>query len=165
MAKDAKGHGSEARGSHAQGVEAVGKPVPGIDHPAYNTAQKVRGWNGPVSPLNADYSTSGSLLRGRMAEMSKDAHKAAGDSHVQQASAMQTEHGNLVNSATAKLGGRDPGPLISGIVSDKFSEGDKNKLRDLATGASKHTSAAFAHYAASGMRLDTARARREGLKG
>ena len=79
--------------------------------------------------------------------------------------AMNAAHGKLVDSAMGKLGMQSPGPLISGIVSDKFSEGDKNKLRDLAVGASKHTSAAFAHYAASGMRLPTARTRFEGLRG
>jgi hypothetical protein len=159
--KDAKGHGSDPRGgSHADGINQIG-----ITHPIYNTRQKVRGWTVPVNPLVADYSTAGSMLRQRMSDMSKEDHKAAGDAHIAQAQSMRAEHGKLVDSAMNKLGMQSPGPLISGIVSDKFSEGDKNKLRDLAQGASAHTSAAFAHYAASGMRLPTARTRYQGLKG
>jgi len=159
--KDAKGHGSEARGgAHADGVNKIG-----IAHPAYNTRQKVRGWNVPVNPLNADYSSSGSMLRQRMADMSKEDHKSAGDAHIAQSQSMRAEHGKLVDSAMNKLGMQSPGPLISGIVSDKFSEGDKSRLRDLAIGAGQHTSAAFAHYSASGMRLPTARTRYQGLKG
>ena len=162
MAKDAKGHGSEARGggAHADGVNRIG-----LNNPAYKTAQKVRGWSRPVTPLNADYGTSGSLLRQRMSDMSKEDHKAAGDAHIAQSQAMKAEHGKIVDNAMKKLGMESPGPLISGIVSDKFSEGDKNRLRDLAVGASQSTSAAFAHYAASGMRLPTARTRYQGLKG
>ena len=186
--KDAKGHGSEKRGggdggpasyqnvstkplltnaaqariaAHTDGVNKIG-----IDNPAYTTAQKVPGYNGKVTPLNAlDYNTPGRMLRQRMSDMSKEDHKSAGDAHIAQAMAMNAAHGKLVDSAMGKLGMQSPGPLISGIVSDKFSEGDKNKLRDLAVGASKHTSAAFAHYAASGMRLPTARTRFEGLRG
>jgi hypothetical protein len=197
MAKDAKGHGSEARGgrggvsnadlaahnkivrdqwagqpqpqadAHAAGINAVGKApmTPDINHPIYNTTQKAPGYTGKISPLNADYSTSGSMLRNRISDMTKEDHKAAGDTHVQQSMAIRAEHGKLVDSAMNKLGMQSPGPLISGIVSDKFSEGDKNRLRDLAGGASNHTSAAFAHYAASGIRLPTARARYQGLKG
>jgi len=162
MAKDKGGHGSEKRGggAHADGVNKIG-----ITHPIYNTAQKARGYNGKVSPLNADYSTSGSMLRQRMADMSKEDHKSAGDAHITQSQSMRAEHGALVDKAMNKLGMQSPGPLISGIVSDKFSEGDKNRLRDLAIGAGQHTSAAFAHYAASGMRLPTARDRYQGLKG
>jgi hypothetical protein len=162
MAKDAKGHGSEARGggAHADGVNRIG-----LNNPAYKTAQKVRGWSRPVTPLNADYGTSGSLLRQRMSDMSKEDHKAAGDAHIQNAMSMNAQHRDLVDKAMGKLGMESPGPLISGIVSDKFSEGDKNRLRDLAVGASQSTSAAFAHYAASGMRLPTARTRYQGLKG
>jgi hypothetical protein len=162
MAKDAKGHGSEARGggAHADGVNRIG-----LNNPAYKTAQKVRGWSRPVTPLNADYGTSGSLLRQRMSDISKEGHKAAGDQHIIQAMSMNAQHRDLVDKAMNKLGMESPGPLISGIVSDKFSEGDKNRLRNLAHGASDHTSAAFAHYAASGMRLNTARGRYQGLKG
>jgi len=162
MAKDAKGHGSEARGggAHADGVNRIG-----LNNPAYKTAQKVRGWSRPVTPLNADYGTSGSLLRQRMSDISKEGHNAAGDQHIIQAMSMNAQHRDLVDKAMNKLGMESPGPLISGIVSDKFSEGTKNRLRDLAIGAGQHTSAAFAHYAASGMRLPTARTRFEGLRG
>lgn len=161
--KDAKGHGSNPRGgasAHAEGVSKIG-----VTHPIYNTAQRARGYTGKVSPLNADYSTSGSMLRGRMGAMSSEDHKATGDEHVRQSIAMNAQHRDLVDSEMKKLGLQSPGPLISGIVSDKFSEAGKDRLRDLAVGASKHTSAAFAHYAASRMRLDTARGRYQGLKG
>ena len=161
-APSASGHGSEARGAHTDGVNKIG-----ITHPIYNTPiqQRRRTVFGGTTPLNADYGKSGSILRQRMSDMSKEDHKAAGDAHIAQAQSMNVEHRGLVDSAMNKLGMQSPGPLISGIVSDKFSEGDKNKLRDLAVGASKHTSAAFAHYAASGMRLNTARGRYQGLKG
>jgi hypothetical protein len=195
MAKDAKGHGSEKHGggfdseAAAKAANAARTPLElrrvnaaavkeqtaahmtgirgiGINNPAYTTAQKVPGYTRPVSPINAlDYNTPGRMLRQRMADMSKEDHKAAGDAHIAQSQAMKAEHGKLVDSAMNKLGMQSPGPLISGIVSDKFSEGDKNKLRDLAVGSSQHTSAAFAHYAASGMRLPTARTRFEGLRG
>lgn len=150
--KDAKGHGSNPRG-------VVG--APGIDHPVYNTPQKPRGYNSPVSPLTADYSTSGSMLRGRL-PMSGDEHRAAGDTHAQMAATMRADHSRLVSDAMSHLNGADPGPLISGIVSDKFPAGTKDRLRDLAQGASKHTSAAFAHYAAAKMRLGSARSRYQG---
>ena len=150
-----------AGAAHTAGVNKIG-----IDNPAYTTSQKVPGYTRPVSPLNAlDYNTPGRMLRQRMSDMSKEDHKAAGDAHIASAMQMDAQHRNLVSSAMGKLGMESPGPLISGIVSDKFSEGDKNKLRDLAHGATNHTSAAFAHYAASGMRLPTARARYQGLKG
>lgn len=152
---------SALAGAHADGVNKIG-----LNNPAYTTSQKVPGYTRPVSPLNAlDYNTPGRMLRQRMSDMSKEDHKAAGDAHIAQAQSMKAEHGKLVDSAMNKLGMQSPGPLISGIVSDKFSEGTKNRLRDLAIGAGQHTSAAFAHYAASGMRLPTARTRFEGLRG
>jgi hypothetical protein len=150
-----------AGAAHTAGVNKIG-----IDNPAYTTSQKVSGYTRPVSPLNAiDYNTPGRMLRQRMSDMSKEDHKAAGDAHIAQSQAMKAEHGKIVDNAMKKLGMESPGPLISGIVSDKFSEGTKNRLRDLAIGAGQHTSAAFAHYAASGMRLPTARTRFEGLRG
>jgi len=156
--KDAKGHGSDARGAHSGGVQDIG-------HPVYNTAQKVRGYTNARTPLNADYNSAGGMLRQRMGDMSKEDHKAAGDAHIASAMQMDAQHRNLVSSAMGKLGMESPGPLISGIVSTKFSDSDKDQLRSLAHGASDHRSAAFAHYAASGMRLPTARARYQGLKG
>ncbi len=150
---------NDPRGAHSTGVQQIG-----ITHPIYNTPQKVRGYSNQRTPLNADYNTAGGMLRQRT-NMSKDEHKAAGDAHIAQAMAMDAQHRDLVSSAMNKLGMESPGPLVSGIVSNKFSEGDKNQLRDLAHGSSAHKDAAFAHYAASGMRLDTARSRYRGLKG
>jgi hypothetical protein len=163
MAKDALGHGSEGRGAHAGAVARVGLQNP--NHPIYNTAQKMRGYNGPISPLTADYSTGGRMLRDRTSGMTKDEHMAAGDQHAQQSGALRAAHGGAVDTAMRGLQGRDPGPLISGIVSDKFSASDKGKLRDLAVGSGKHTSAAFAHYAAAGMRIGTARTRFHSVRG
>ena len=82
---------------------------------------------------------------------------------------MEAKHTALVDKTVKKMGG-DPklptalqqdkfGPPISGVVSEKFPDKVKSKLRDLAQGASASKSAAMAHYAAAGKKLDTARAK------
>ena len=79
MAKDAKGHGSEKRGggsaagdiaarlglrpeiasavtraAHTAGINKIGQPAPDIKSTIYNFARKMPGYNGRVTPLNAD---------------------------------------------------------------------------------------------------------------
>ena len=126
MAKDAKGHGSEKRGgssflpggrlpgerrdwdhpsaypAHSAGVQAVGQSAPDINHPIYNTAQKVRGYSSQQTPLSADYNAAGGMLRQRMSDVSKEGHLAAGDNHIKQAAAMDAEHQRIVADQTRR---------------------------------------------------------------
>jgi hypothetical protein len=130
-------------------------------HPIYTHRQKVRDYNGPVNPLNANYSTSGKMLRGRLRHFSKEDHLRTGDKHARHAKEHESQHHTIANKSLKDLRekGVDPGPLISGVVSGKFDEDTKNKLRHHAHTASAHSGAAFAHYAAAGKRIDTARTR------
>ena len=140
--------------------------IPRHDDPVYREPTKWPKYNGMVNPLNADYSTAGKILRQRLPNLSKDDHVVYGNQHFANAKDMQAQHTALVNKMIKKMGG-DPrlptalqqdkfGPPISGVISDKFPEKVKNKLRDLAQGASASKSAAMAHYAAAGKRHETA---------
>jgi hypothetical protein len=99
----------------------------------------------------------------------KEEHLAHGDRHATNAQKMDAQHQKIADEAVKKMGG-DPklptalqqdkfGPLISGVVSEKFDEKTKDKLRELAQGASASRSAAMAHYAAAGKRHGTGVAR------
>ena len=143
--------------------------IPRHNDPVYREPTKWPKYNGMVNPLNADYRTAGKILRQRLPNLSKDDHVVYGNQHFANAKDMQAQHTALVNKMIKKMGG-DPrrptdlqqdkfGPLISGVVSEKFPDKVKNKLRDLAQGSSASQSAGLAHYAAAGKKLDTARAK------
>jgi hypothetical protein len=152
----AKPGGTEAeiRGKVRPGEILVLSP----DNAVYTERQKMPKWNVPVSPLSGDFSTSGKILRQRLPDYTKEMHLKAGDSHSKATQEFDKKHRALVDKAWEglKKKGIDPGPLIAGVVSDKFDDKTKDQLRELAHLAGVSSSAAMAHYAAAKMRLGTA---------
>lgn len=138
--------------------------APSIDHAVYSHAESRPKYNGRVNPLAADYHEGGKMLRERLPHMNKANHIAAGDDHARESTHNDRLHAALVNTKLEELKqhGVDPGPLVSGIVSDKFDEGTKTSLRQFATNAGRHGNAAMAHYAAGRLTPDTARFRLHG---
>jgi hypothetical protein len=53
-------------------------------------------------------------------------------------------HGQHVDAALRALGGTDPGPLISAIVSERFPERTKRRLRRLAHASTRYLHRAYA---------------------
>jgi nuclear transport factor 2 (NTF2) superfamily protein len=135
-----------------------------IKHETYQALETPRGYTGKVTPLSADYHTAGRMLRQRLPHYDKQQHIDAAKHHITMGGEHDRAWAGVLGHAKASLKGGDPGPLISGIHSDKFSSAHKDELRHHAHTATNHYSAAFAHYAAAGLKLDTAREHYHNLK-
>jgi len=161
-----------AFGDHVRREKAWGKPVKivkeaketetkppyHINHPLYNTAQKMPKWNVQVSPVSGDYDTSGKILKQRMKGYSKDDHLAAAKHHLAQGKKAKSLQNKMMQKAYVRLlkNKVDPGPLISGIGSERIEDKTKDRLRKLADISNRSTSAGFAHFKAAGKKLTTA---------
>jgi len=159
-----------AFGDHVRREKAWGKPVKivkeaaepkppyHINHPLYNTAQKMPKWNVQVSPVSGDYDTSGKILKQRMKGYSKDDHLAAAKHHLSQGKKAKSLQNKMMQKAYVRLlkNKVDPGPLISGIGSERIEDKTKDRLRKLADISNRSTSAGFAHFKAAGKKLTTA---------
>jgi hypothetical protein len=90
----------------------------------------------------------------------KQMHLSAGDAAAKVAGALEKRINEIVKREAEALGGwSKTGPLISGIVSDKFPEHVKSQLRLLHNQMNTHGDKAFASYRAARLRLHTARSR------
>lgn len=129
-----------------------------LDSPVYQHKQLWPKYNVAVSPLSAGYLTAGQMLRQRMPEFDKELHIATGKAWVDEAERVEKEYHKHVNRELGFLAasGVDPGPLISGVVSDKFSPRVKEGLRTMARFVGEARSAAMAHFAAAKLRHATA---------
>lgn len=140
-----------------------------LDHEAYTKEEKRPKYSVKISPLHptAGYNEKGRMLRHRLPEYSKEDHLQAGDEHSREAHRHRKEKSKLINHSLEKLKreGKDAGPLISGIHSDHFDDKTKNKLRELGRKHADHLHAAFAHYAAAGKHMLTARERYDNQDG
>jgi len=141
-------------------------PRIGANRSLYEHKVRVPKWNVPVSPLTADYTTAGRLLKQEWAASgrplrSKQEWLDTGDAFVKTAARTQKDYRATLQSAykALKATGTEPGPLISGIGSDRFPDETKKRLRDSVAGVNYFSSAALAAYSAAGIRAPTARKR------
>jgi hypothetical protein len=129
--------------------------APPIGHEIYTKREKAAGYNGTTSPIYAlDAATGGRMLRKRLPHFTKEDHIKAGDHHSHKSHNRRADHEKLSRKAYKDLQDRgvDPGPLISGIGSDKFDTETQDRLRHLIHTAGDHAKAACSHYAAGGLR-------------
>jgi hypothetical protein len=151
--RDADGKfGSGGGHSEPIGKTASGKDIPGPGHGVYNDKQNMPKYNGPTSPALAGGRTGGKMLRERLPEFTKQDHLDAAAAHTAAGMAKDKEWGKTADEAAQKTFGRPYEATdykVSGIASDKFSDADKDKLRDLAHTSTDHMAAASAHLYAS----------------
>lgn len=122
----------------------------------YDQRLRRRGWNIDPTPLMAGDSKA---ARQAFPEMSKADHEILAREYAAAARDLDAKHSKAVDAAMKRhglewhgTGAKSPGSLISGIVSDKFDDATKDKLRDLAHTASRLTSASVLHWAGTGKR-------------
>lgn len=129
-----------------------------LDSPVYQHRQLWPKYSSTVSPLSAGYLAAGAMLRRRLPAFDKELHVATGKAWVDESERIEREYHKHVNRELGFLAGKgvDPGPLISGVVSDKFPGQVKDELRKMASFVSGARSAAMAHFAAAGLRHATA---------
>lgn len=117
-------------------------------------------WNVPANVYMLGYSDSGRLLKRRLPDWSKDDHLHEAHLLRDAADRQEETYRKHIDREMKILDGEgiSPGPLISGIISDKFPARVKDDLRRLAHHISQMRGAAAAHFAASGRRHETFRA-------
>ena len=132
-----------------------------VTNAIYHRYYKVPKYSGQLSIIDMDYANGGRYLRHALPNYSKQQHIANAKSLARDAKKFSDAWNKIADRAAQATWGR---PFlfhdykISGIGSDEFSDSFKNKLRNTAVRASQALDAAYAHYAAAGKRLDTARA-------
>lgn len=139
----------------------VAKEALNVTGDAFTRKERVRGMNVPVSPLTArDFRTQGRLFRQRL-PIGKNAHTEAGDTLARRAGRVGITTQRLIKEGLAQLkkSGVNPGPLTSGIISTRFPQKLKDKLRTNRDRQNALTGGAFAHYSAAGLQVTTARRR------
>lgn len=142
--------GEGTRGGHVIGHTKSGKPIYDAGHEKYQTRSRLRGYNGPQSPLSANHSDVGPMMRERFGDYSKEDHLEAAAVQAKHREDQAEEHGHAYHQALSEHG--DRGTNTSGGAEPHFPEPVKDRLRDLAHGASDAHGAAAAHYAAAGKR-------------
>lgn len=105
------------------------------------------------------YTKAGQWVR-RHHPMSKWEHVGTGNAFMNGAGRRMDLYYRDVQDGLKMLGKRgiDPGPLISGVVSDHFSSEFKDRLRAQLKIINALTDAAMGHYAAAQKRVETFRA-------
>lgn len=116
-------------------------------------------YSGTQNVYSLGYNAAGALLKRRLPGWSKDDHIHEARALIAAYHRLQTEYGKHIDREMKILEGEgiSPGPLISGIVSDKFPSRVKDELRRQATHIGQIGGAAAAHFAASGRRIETFR--------
>lgn len=106
-----------------------------------------------------DYVKAGRWVR-RNFSLTKEEHVGVANDYLNDAGRLMGEYYRHVNRELGFLrhAGTDPGPLISGVVSDKFPARVKEGLRQQLTEINWLVDAAMGHYAAAGKRIQTYRA-------
>lgn len=153
--RDDNGRFGSGGGDHTEpiGQTSSGKDIPGPASTVYNEAQKMPKYNGLVSPSSAHGRDGGKMLKERLQDYTKQDHLEAYAAHTAAAAESEKKWGETVDKAAQETFGR-PYSIsdykISGIASDKFSNENKDKLRDLARTTTDHKEAATAHWYAAG---------------
>ena len=137
-----------------------------VDNGGSTYADRVRWpkYSGTQNVYTLGYNDSGRLLKRRLPTWTKDDHLHEAESLLAGADRQEDAYRKHIDREMKILDGEgiSPGPLISGIVSDKFPARVKDDLRRLAHHISQMRGAAAAHFAAAGKRLDTFRAKIRG---
>lgn len=130
-----------------------------LDHPAYNTPQKLKGYTSKVG-ITPHQATSArdaaNVIIRNNPKWTKEDHKRLADAHQKAAEAHHDKWSEVADEAAQKTWGRKfafGDYRISGIASDEFSAEHKDKLRTHAHSAGKHETLAAAHRAAASSRL------------
>lgn len=105
------------------------------------------------------YTKAGQWVRAHYPQ-EKWLHVSTADHYLKQASRYMDDWHREVTAGLRMLHERgiDPGPRISGVISDHFSSSFKDRLRNLLRAANNLRDAAMGHYAAAGKRITTYRA-------
>jgi hypothetical protein len=103
-----------------------------------------------------DYRKAGAWVRRRF-PLSKQDHLDLANEWLDEAHRLDREYGRHVDRELRLLASRgvDPGPLISGIVSEHFPDRVKDGLRQQVRAFNALRDAAMGHFAASGKRHST----------
>jgi hypothetical protein len=112
------------------------------------------------------YIKSGQWVR-RHLSLSKEDHVAVANDYLKNASRLYDLYYQHIQRELKFLAskGVDPGPLISGVVSEKFLPSIKDALRTQIRVINDLVDAAMGHYAAAGKRVTTYRAAYRSLVG
>lgn len=142
-----------AKAGHTEHLKNPG--ILGVDDPVYNTRQKFPKYSGEVSPLSAHGSDGVTMLVRRLAQFTKADHREHARAHEHSAMSLDEQYQDLITDelTALKRKGIEPGPLISGIVSEHFPEKVKHTLRQLATWLTKHRGVAWLHDKAARSRM------------
>jgi hypothetical protein len=129
--------------------------IPAIDSPIYNEKVRFPKYSVKVSPISAYGSDGVKLLLRRLPGWTKGDHQAAAQHHVNMAAQTYASYQRVLAEAETELKrrGLDAGPLVSGIVSDRFPETVKNQLRAFAWDTTRHKTAAWLHDRAAHSRM------------
>lgn len=105
------------------------------------------------------YTKAGQWVR-RHHAMTKFEHVGTGNAMLNEAGRRMDNYYRDVQDGLKELGRRgvDPGPLISGVISEHFSSAFKDRLRAQLRLINLLVDAAMGHYAAAGKRVTTYRA-------
>lgn len=126
----------------------------GLDHPAYNTPAKVKGYtskHGITATQAVTPEDAAKVLIKNNPEWSKEDHRKLSDAHRKAANDHEQEWDKTADEAAQQKWGRNfkfGDYKISGIGSDEFSSGHKEKLRNHAHSQTAHRKLADAHAAA-----------------
>lgn len=106
-----------------------------------------------------DYLKSGRWVR-RHHPLTKDQHVGVAHDYLNEAGRLMAEYHRHVDRELKLLAGEgvDPGPLISGVISDRFPARVKDGLREQLRAINWLVDAAMGHYAAAGKRITSYRA-------
>ena len=130
-----------------------GKIIPNPYDLEYVTSCRLPKWSVPTTPLQSGDPRCLQRI-GAFRDWTKADHLDAAAAHAKAREGTATQYGQAVKSAMRDLGDKDPGPLTSGIVSDRFPRKAKKLLRYLAQSASEHNAASRLHWKAAGKRAD-----------
>jgi hypothetical protein len=130
--------------------------TPSLNHPAYHTPVKMRGFNIAVTVfrLNLPRDT-GRLLRMANPDWSHEDHVMLAQKHQLESDRLDQLHRELLDKAHLETFGRPrefADYRISGIGSDQYSDSMKHQLRFAAHAASHHRKLSLAHEAAGACR-------------
>lgn len=123
----------------------------------YQTRVRWPKYSGDQNVYTLGYNDAGALLRRRLPGWSKADHLREAADLMAERKRVQAEYEKHVDHELhlLDLRGVPRGPLISGIVSDKFADNVKDALRAMAHHIGTLGGAAAAHYAAAGKRHAT----------
>lgn len=125
---------------------------PDLDHPAYHTPVKLRGFGSNITVFRACLPRDGGrVLKLANPSWSKEDHQALAEQHREEGERLETLHRELLDLTHFETFGkprRFEDYRISAIGRDDYPEARKNQLRAVAHGSSYHRQLSCAHDAA-----------------